>query len=256
MAKPIDVGSGQLVVLLHGIGRNGQTWQYLSEALADQPVRIVAFDLLGFGESPKPDWLDYTVDDHVAAVVHSIKRLQPVGPCIIVGHSMGCLIAVRLAAKRPDLVKNLLLYQMPLLKGLPNKRSYRLRLNVYQRLYERILQYQPEAIHSRPKLRERFVHRYISKGIDADSWQAYVNSLTNTVYEQTAPEDIPRVTAPMDVIYGSLDLLVIRGTIKHIHHRSHSEKLPVVHTILASHRITKRASRFLAERIMSATSDI
>src|SRR5580692_6021032 len=96
LAKTLDSGSGPLIVLLHGIGRTGQVWHYLAQELRNEPVRVVAFDLLGFGASPKPTWLQYNVDDHVQAVVASIMRLQPQAPVIIVGHSMGCLVAVRL----------------------------------------------------------------------------------------------------------------------------------------------------------------
>ncbi len=143
LAKRVDVGSGQVVVLLHGIGRTSQVWRYLVDELQDLPIRIVAFDLLGFGKSPKPTWVNYDVDDHVRAVVSSIERLKPKGPVILVGHSMGCLVSVRLAATRPDLVWHLVLYEMPLYKGLPNKRYYKLRLNFYTRVYNWLVKYQP-----------------------------------------------------------------------------------------------------------------
>lgn len=249
LSKRLDSGSGTLVVLLHGIGRTGQGWQYLVKELSSDPVRVVAFDLLGFGDSPKPDWLDYTVDDHVQALVHSIERLSPKEPVIVVGHSMGCLVAVRLARQHPDLVKHLVLYEMPLYKGLPNKRSYRLRLNFYTRIYKWILKYDP-TFSGNSKLRAKLAQRFSDLKIDQKSWQPYVRSLRNTVYEQTAPEDIPRLAMPMDVIYGSFDMLVIRGTVRHVYGKE-DERLSV-HTVRAGHRITPKASIFLRSRIIAA----
>ena len=251
MAKRVDSGEGQLIVLLHGIGRTGSVWKHLVNALQDLPVRVVAFDLLGFGDSPKPKWLSYSVDDHVQAVVASIERLHPEKPVIVVGHSMGCLVAVRLARQRPDLVAHLVLYEMPLYKGLPNTRLYRLRLNFYTKLYNWILEYEPSSLKGRtPKLSEIVAHRFFKLGVDQTSWQPYVKSLQHTIFEQTTPEDIPNLSMPMDVIYGSFDMLVIRGTVQHVY--GEAEKYTQVHTVRAGHRITRKASQFLRERIVIA----
>jgi pimeloyl-ACP methyl ester carboxylesterase len=250
LAKKIDSGSGQLVVLLHGIGRNSQGWSHLVTALQDVPVRVVAFDLLGFGDSPKPDWLNYDVDDHVQAVVNSIERLRPKTPVILVGHSMGCLISVRLAAQRPDLVKHLVLYEMPLYKGLPNKRYYRLRLNFYTKIYKWMLKYEPKFDSSKTDLSDRLAQKFTDLDVDPVSWLPYVRSLQNTIYEQTTPEDIPKLSMPMDVIYGSFDMLVIRGTVKHVYGKE-DERMHT-HTVRAGHRITRKASLFIRQRIIAA----
>jgi pimeloyl-ACP methyl ester carboxylesterase len=250
LATRIDSGNGTLVVLLHGIGRTGQGWQYLAEALQNEPVRVVAFDLLGFGDSPKPTWLDYSADDHAQAVIAAIERLNAQTPAIIVGHSMGCLVAVRLAAKRPDLVKHLVLYEMPLYKGLPNKRYYRLRINFYNRIYNWIQRYEPTFHGDNVKLADRLAQKFTDLQVDPENWLPYAKSLKNTIYEQTTPEDIPELAMPMDVIYGRLDMLVIRGTVKHVT-GAHSDRLSV-HTVRAGHRISPKASLFLRDRIVAA----
>jgi len=254
LAKRVDSGSGQLIVLLHGIGRNSQVWRNLVDELQEMPVRVVAFDLLGFGESPKPLWLDYGVDDHVQAVVNSIERLHPEGPVILVGHSMGCLVSVRLAAQRPDLVRHLVLYEMPLYKGLPNKRYYRLRLNFYTKIYKWLLKYEPTFNSSSPKLSDRLAQKFTELEVDPVSWHAYIKSLQNTIYEQTAPEDIPKLAMPMDVIYGTFDMLVIRGTIQHVYGTSDDAHMRI-HSVRAGHRITRKASKFLGSRIVAALQE-
>lgn len=251
LAKRVDIGSGQLVVLLHGIGRNSLGWRYLIDDLQDVPVRVVAFDLLGFGNSPKPTWLDYNVDDHVQAVVSSIERLHAETPIILVGHSMGCLVSVRLAAQRPDLVRHLVLYEMPLYKGLPNKRYYKLRLNFYTKIYNWLLKYEPTFNDHNAKLSDRLAKKFTDLEVDPVSWHAYIKSLQNTIYEQTAPEDIPKLSMPMDVIYGSFDMLVIRGTIQHVYGTADDARMHV-HTVRAGHRITRKASKFIYSRIVAA----
>src|SRR6185312_8891679 len=102
LAPVVDIkGRGQTVLLLHGIGRSGQVWNHVVYGLAARGLRIVALDLLGFGASPKPSWPAYDIDDHAAAVIASVEKLKLERPLVIVGHSMGCLVAVRLARLRP-----------------------------------------------------------------------------------------------------------------------------------------------------------
>lgn len=253
LARVIDGGTpdGVPVVLLHGIGRTGQVWERVVELLAALPVRIAAFDLLGFGASPKPDWPLYDVDDHARAVIAALQKLKAGQPAVLVGHSMGCLVAVRVARLRPDLVRHLVLYEMPLYDGLPGKRIHRLRLNLYGRFYRYIIRYQPTFdAETRVKLTERLARRIVGFEVTRDTWQPFVKSLEHTIMEQTTGEDIKQVAVPMDIIYGTLDMFVIRGQPREIigEEADHVQS----HTIRERHVISKKASRFLVERISVA----
>ena len=250
LAQPIDIGTGRPVVLLHGIGRTGQTWQRVVDGLEPLPCRLVAFDLLGFGESPKPDWPDYSTDDHAAAVIAGIERLGAGQPAVLVGHSMGCLVAVRVARLRPDLVRHLVLYEMPLYEGLPGKPRYRLRLNLYARFFRYMISYQPGFDAETARRTERLARRIAGFEVDRDTWQPFIKSLEHTIMQQTAAEDIKNVDAPMDVIYGTYDMFVIRGKPQHVF--GEDSKQVTVHTIRERHVISVRASRFIVERVTAA----
>jgi cis-3-alkyl-4-acyloxetan-2-one decarboxylase len=250
LAQPIDVGRGQPIILLHGIGRTGQTWQRVVEGLASAGCRVVAFDLLGFGASPKPNWPQYDIDDHARAVIAGVERLRAQQPVILVGHSMGCLVAVRVARLRPDLVKHLVLYQMPLIEGLPEKRRYRLQLSFYNRLSNRVTSYQPTFDPKTARLAERLAYRIAGFQVDRATWQPFVKSLEHTIMRQTTADDIKAVAIPMDVIYGTYDMFVIRGKPQQIFGAA-ADKV-TAHTIHERHVISKRASRFLVERIKAA----
>lgn len=249
LARPIDQGAGVPVVLLHGIGQTGETWQRVVDGLSQVPCRLVAFDLLGFGASPKPDWPQYNIDDHARAVIASLEKLSG-GPAVLVGHSMGCLVAVRVARLRPDLVKHLVLYEMPLYDGLPEKRRYRLRLNLYARFYRSILRYQPTFDAETARLTERLARRIAGFEVTPDTWQPFVKSLEHTIMQQTAADDIKRLTMPMDVIYGTYDMFVIRGRPQQFFGTDAANI--TAHTIRERHVISERASRFLVERIIAA----
>ncbi len=250
LTRTIDEGEGPAVVLLHGIGRTGRVWRHVVAQLAGADCRIVAFDLLGFGASPKPTWPVYDIDDHARAVIASLERLRAPGPVVIVGHSMGCLVAVRVARLRPDLVKHLILFEMPLYEGLPQKRLYRLRLNLYFRFYNRIMKYQPAFNPENARLAERLATRIIGFEVTEDSWYPFIKSLQNTIMKQTAAQDIKQLGMPMEVIYGALDMFVIRGKPQHIF-GTDSQHI-TAQTIRARHEISVKTSRFLTTRIIAA----
>lgn len=100
------------VVALHGWGRNRSDW---STTL--QGYDALALDLPGFGATPAPDegwstteyaeWLRECLDDAARQ-----GRDRPV----VVGHSFGGRVAVRLAATNPDLMRGLVLSGVPLLR--------------------------------------------------------------------------------------------------------------------------------------------
>jgi len=248
LARSVDQGDGPAVVLLHGIGRSAGVWQSVVAALATQTgCRVVAYDLLGFGASPKPDWPDYNIDDHATSVIASLQKLHAKQPIVLVGHSMGCLVAVRVARRRPDLVKQMVLYEMPLYEGLPEKRSYRLRLDLYFKLFQQITRLQPTFNPDTARLVERLARRVVGAEISAETWRPFVKSLEHTIMEQTAATDIKLLQMPMDVIYGSRDMLVIRGKAKQIF-GSDAANI-TAHTIRARHTISVKASKFLVQRI-------
>lgn len=249
LAKPLDNGDGQPVILLHGIGRTGQTWQHVIELLGSKPYRVVAFDLLGFGASPKPKWPQYEIDDHAKAVIASIEKLRFGRSAVLVGHSMGCLVAVRVARLRPELVRHLVLYEMPLYEGLPDKRRYRARLSLYYRFYDRILRFQPSFDPANARLIQRWARRIAGFEVDRETWQPFVKSLEHSIMRQTAADDFKHITAPIDVIYGSRDMLVIRGEIQHIFGENHDHV--TTYKIRERHVISEKASRFIVARILA-----
>ncbi len=252
LASTYDVGQGPGVVLLHGLGRSGRVWQKVTELLeADElSCRVVVYDLLGFGASPKPDRIDYTVDDQAQAVIARLEKLHGSKPVAIVGHSMGCLVAVRVAKLRPDLVRHLVLYEMPLYDGLPQKWRYQARINAYFRLYEWISRQNPTFDAAKQRYQQRITAKVVGADLTASSWQPYVKSLKNTIMKQTAAQDLPTLPMPADIIYGSRDMLVIRGKVQQT--LGLDSKLVTLHTIKERHVISPAASTFIVSRIKVA----
>ena len=93
------------LVALHGLTGHGKRWApLLDEHLPDVPT--LTLDLLGHGRSPAP--APWSLEAHADAVAAVLDETQS-GPIVVVAHSFGGATALHLAARRPDLVKSLVL---------------------------------------------------------------------------------------------------------------------------------------------------
>ena len=88
------------LVLLHGFLTSHH---YFSGPLAGRlgDFRLVLPDLLGFGDSAKPD-VGYTLEDHLACLSDLVDSEGQPRPLFLGGHSLGCLMATALAARLPE----------------------------------------------------------------------------------------------------------------------------------------------------------
>jgi pimeloyl-ACP methyl ester carboxylesterase len=93
-------------VLLHGLGGSHLTWLQVAPSLAGLG-RVVAPDLPGFGRTPLEGRSAAIMD--LRRVVHAYARLATDGPLILVGNSMGGVIAVMEAAIAPERIRGMIL---------------------------------------------------------------------------------------------------------------------------------------------------
>jgi cis-3-alkyl-4-acyloxetan-2-one decarboxylase len=246
LTRVLDQGRGTPVLFLHGLGGSATAWKYVIDGLANSPIRVIALDLLGFGTSPKPTWPDYDVQEHARAVIGNIEKLKLKEPITIVGHSMGCLIAVHIARLKPKLVRQLVLYEMPLYEGLPDKKRYTVRRDLYYNIYKRVLKH-PEFDPENARRVQLMAAKLVGFEVNKETWIPFVRSLENTVMHQTTLEDLKHLSTPTEVIYGSLDAVVIRGKARHIFGDSAPHiKTSVVRDI---HAITPKSSAFIAAQV-------
>ncbi|WP_281690277.1 alpha/beta fold hydrolase [Pseudonocardia thermophila] len=95
-------GSGAPILLLHGLMGRATTWWPVARWLVAHG-RVLAPDARGHGRSQaRGPW----TTDRLVADVETV--LEPLGPATVIGHSMGGLHALVLAARRPDLVRALI----------------------------------------------------------------------------------------------------------------------------------------------------
>jgi pimeloyl-ACP methyl ester carboxylesterase len=104
VAGPQD---GPVIVLLHGLASDSDTWEYSIPALAQRGLRVLAVDLLGHGESDKPE-SGYLLDDFAADVDEFMAAIE-LPSATLCGHSLGGAIAMHVAYYYPARVQRLVL---------------------------------------------------------------------------------------------------------------------------------------------------
>lgn len=98
-----EVGSGPLVLFLHGNPTSSYLWRDIAPAVAAHGYRTIAVDLIGMGASGVSD-RGYRLFDHLAYLEAFLDTLA-VDVLTLVGHDWGGVMALALARSRPDQVR-------------------------------------------------------------------------------------------------------------------------------------------------------
>lgn len=102
------------IIILHGWGLRGSTYQKLAELLRQRSYRVYAPDLPGFGSEPLAKQ-SMNLDDYVLFVQSFLKKKR-VKPVILIGHSFGGRVAIKYAYTYPKEVAKLILTGVPLVR--------------------------------------------------------------------------------------------------------------------------------------------
>jgi pimeloyl-ACP methyl ester carboxylesterase len=97
-------GEGPTVILVPGLFGSAFGYRHLLKLLPSAGFRTVVVEPLGIGRSPRPRKADYSLTaqaDRIAAVLQRIDS-QPV---LVVGHSLGVSMVLRLAYRHPEQVR-------------------------------------------------------------------------------------------------------------------------------------------------------
>lgn len=97
---------GSRIICVHGITANAFCFQSLADELSSTH-RVFAYDLRGRGDSDKPE-SGYSLSIHADDLAEIIDALELDRP-IVIGHSLGAMIALNFAARYPDKLSKLVL---------------------------------------------------------------------------------------------------------------------------------------------------
>lgn len=241
-----DEGEGPVVILIHGIASSSVTFDKLVPMLVDEH-RVISIDLLGFGGSPSPEGATYTLEEHVAALARTIDSLGLREPFVLVGHSMGGLIATRYAATRRRRLTKLVLvsppvYVSPRAIGDPRDRAA---MGVYLKAYEYLRSNKSFTIRNAAVLAKLSPIKNVLE-VSERNWNAFVLSLQNLIESQTTISDLAAVRVPVEVVYGTLDPFLTMGGLRIVEQM----RGVTVHKVEANdHIIRTRLARVVAKAI-------
>ena len=209
--------NGRTVVLLHGKNFCAATWESAITALTQAGYRVVAPDQIGFCKSDKPQRYQYSFDQ-LAANTHALLEHLGIERAVIVGHSMGGMLATRYALQYPQATQQLVLVNPIGLEdwkadGVPWRSIDAWYARELKTSFDTIRDYQRTVYYGgewKPEY-ERWVRMlggmYAGDGRDAVAWSQALTS--DMVFNQPVVHEFPRITVPTTLFIGQNDRTAI-----------------------------------------------
>lgn len=198
---------GPPVLLLHGMCGSHRYWGADFDILAKR-CRLIVPDLLGFGESPKPAG-GYTADDHAESVAACLREAGIHEPAIVVGHSMGTLVALALLDRHPALVDSVVAISPPVYQSRGDARRH---VSAMSTLI-RVMAFDPPArflcsvMCAHRELARRLapvmrpdVPAPVARDAVNHTWYSYVQSMEGLILSAEAPAWVAAATRPVDLV--------------------------------------------------------
>ncbi|QQG50429.1 MAG: alpha/beta fold hydrolase [Candidatus Saccharibacteria bacterium] len=221
------------ILFIHGIGNSGEAWNDVVSRLPSD-LRVITVDLLGFGSSHRPPWAVYNARLQARSVIATFLKLRVHGPVIIVGHSLGSLIAVEIAKKYPLLVRSLILCSPPFYKVDETKRILLPSSDKILRDIYRTARRYPEQFVQISMLAVKLGLVNASFNLSKDNADTYMNALESSIINQTSLQDATGLSVPTKIIYGKLDPVVVARNLKYL---AKANSNITVSSVIASHEI-------------------
>ncbi|MFA6918841.1 MAG: alpha/beta hydrolase [Patescibacteria group bacterium] len=186
---------GQTLLFLHGWRVDGSIWNKTIELMRQAGIKndIYAMDFSGFGGSPAPT-RDFCLSDYCGVVEGFIEKLG-LEKVIIIGHSFGGRVGIKLSATHPELINKLVLVDSAGLITEKNKKSA-------MKLGAKML---------KPFFANKFMQPLRKKIYQAIGSEDYLATpQLQKTYINVTNEDLslylPQISAPTLIIWGAKDL--------------------------------------------------
>ncbi len=254
----LDIGPRKpevTLVFIHGLASSHLMWKPVIDKIDTANTRIIAVDLLGFGKSPKPIWQIYNAKVHAASLAVTLRHKRVRGNVVIVGHSLGSLVAVQYASAHPKRVAELILGSPPFYKP-PKVIEKTASLMVMQPddMYRKLYKYSRGKMELAKRLasfvkRAKLIDRTFV--VDDETLPAIVSSLEMSIENQTSLQDAEKLKMPVHIIYGRLDPFVMKRNITELRKKTN---MITIDFILAGHDVM--GSRTYTKKLISMIEDV
>lgn len=270
-------GEGRPVILLHGLAASHYDWDLLVPTLVDKGFECFAPDLLGHGDSAKPEETSrYRIEPIYKQFERWSDHLNFNEKAVLVGHSMGGYLSLLYAIRRPEKVRALILID-PLFSLSQTPVFFEL-LRRHPDLVARAIQIIPQWLIAAMIGMDPDAGKHFDNGsreqIAADYKRAspYIMYITPSVFDLTP--QLSEVATPVLVIWGDKDRTLtpkafprlvhwlknatgyaVRGG-GHQPHLSHADEVNPIITDFMRRLDEKRAGTISPVSILTAESQI
>lgn len=205
--------NGRTLVLLHGKNFCGATWGDTARVLAAAGYHVIVPDQIGFCKSSKPAGFQYSLYG-MAHMTAELIRARGLSKVTLVGHSMGGLLAMRMAIAMPQMVEQMVLVD-PL--GLEDG----LAIGVPYLSVDRAVERERKRTAASIKADQRAAYYHGGWRADYDRWAEMLAGLyagpgreavieaqartTEMIETQPVASEFARITTPTVLMVGSYD---------------------------------------------------
>lgn len=238
------------VFFIHGLASGIGMWSdFVDEVRGDYD--IFALDLLGHGESPRPEWEgSQALEVQARAIRKAIAKNRAKGkPIFLVGHSMGSLISAEIARRYPKMAKKIFLLSPPIYQKDKYNRDIK----------EAALKLSYREILANKKSARKFVNTVIDAGLvpverfdTMEDFRPVVRSLEEAIVNQNTFATLLTLETPTRILYGIFDPVVVASNIRLLGRRN---KAITTKRFLASHDPTTEMIKTVSKEINKALKE-
>ncbi|MDN5782997.1 MAG: alpha/beta hydrolase [Luteimonas sp.] len=209
--------NGRTALLLHGKNFCAATWEATITALTGAGFRVVAPDQVGFCKSSKPRRYQFSLGQ-LADNTHALLQSLGIAHAVVVGHSMGGMLAARYALQYPDGTGQLVLVNPIGLEdwraeGVPWRNVDAWYAGELKTSFDSIKAYQQKVYYGgkwKPEY-DRWVTMlagmYAGPGKAAVAWDQALAS--DMIFNQPVVYEFPRIRVPTTLMIGQRDRTAI-----------------------------------------------
>lgn len=206
-----EQGEGSPVILIHGIPTNSLMWRSVMPKLATRH-RVIALDLLNYGQSEKPKNADVSINAQSRMIVKFMNALG-VRRADVVAHDIGGGIAQLIAVNYPEKIRKLVLmdsvcfdsWPIPEFKPLIEPGAEEaMSLDEFVAMMRRFM---PQGVHNKTVMTDELINIYLEPWASEDGKRAFFRNLRrlNSEYTQSIAQALGNLVHHTLVIWGDQD---------------------------------------------------
>ncbi len=214
-----SLGTGPLIVMIHGFPDFWYTWRNQMPTLAEQ-FRTVAIDQRGYNLSDKPAGGENYSMPHLVSDVAAVIRHLGQERAIILGHDWGGAVSWQFAIHQPELTEKLIILNLPHPRGMARELAHNPQ---QQQNSEYARNFQQEGAHTRlsaeglaawvkdPQANARYKEAFERSDFEAMLHYYKQNYMRPPYQEDTRP--VRKIQAPVLQIHGLEDQFLLAGAL-------------------------------------------